>query len=138
MWGSNGKQNTICLHNASVNPRLINYHHVFEPKEISTNVLVAAGTLDEDGCQSQQSAARGVDEETGKNGSLLLPTKNDLKESVSVLNCCAICLEDYKVGEVVVWSCCPGGGCPHIYHRDCMVDYLVSYRVEGSPCPSCS
>lgn len=48
---------------------------------------------------------------------------------------CAICLEPYQAGDVVVWSCTES--CPHVFHKTCFVDYLLSYRSPGTPCPAC-
>jgi Ring finger domain len=48
---------------------------------------------------------------------------------------CVICLEAYKPGEIVVWSSAPQSTCQHVYHRDCITNYLI--RVEGGTCPCC-
>jgi hypothetical protein len=79
---------------------------------------------------------KGVDdiEACEDEGGMLEVSKKGLNKS-TVSNCCAVCLEAYKPGEVIVWSC--NNECPHVYHRECMVDYLVSIKGEGSPCPSC-
>lgn len=54
---------------------------------------------------------------------------------------CAICMEEYMVDDLVVYaSAATAGGCPHMFHKDCFVDYLVAYRGDdgyGSPCPTC-
>ena len=52
-----------------------------------------------------------------------------------VSDSCAICLEPYQEGDIVVWSCTES--CPHVFHKTCFVDYLLSYRGSGTPCPSC-
>ena len=51
-----------------------------------------------------------------------------------VPNCCAICLSDYRVGDVVTWSSNPK--CIHAFHRDCVVDWLIKMQPE-TPCPCC-
>jgi len=49
-------------------------------------------------------------------------------------NVCAICLESYQSGEVVVWSC----SCKHVFHQDCIAQYLSKKMIGGeTPCPSC-
>ena len=49
-------------------------------------------------------------------------------------NGCAICLESYQSGEVVVWSC----SCKHVFHQDCIAQYLSKKMIGGeTPCPSC-
>jgi hypothetical protein len=53
----------------------------------------------------------------------------------SVPNCCAICLSSYKVGEAVVWS--TNEDCPHAFHQNCIVDYLVTVNGGKTPCPCC-
>ena len=45
-------------------------------------------------------------------------------ESTSVPNCCAICIESYKVGDSVTFSTNPK--CCHAFHTDCIVNYFVS------------
>eukprot|EP00535_Pseudo-nitzschia_heimii_P001445 CAMPEP_0197185510 /NCGR_PEP_ID=MMETSP1423-20130617/12091_1 /TAXON_ID=476441 /ORGANISM="Pseudo-nitzschia heimii, Strain UNC1101" /LENGTH=279 /DNA_ID=CAMNT_0042636591 /DNA_START=13 /DNA_END=852 /DNA_ORIENTATION=+ len=49
-------------------------------------------------------------------------------------NCCAVCLSDYRVGDVVTWSSNPK--CIHVFHRDCVVDWLIKIQPE-TPCPCC-
>jgi len=50
-------------------------------------------------------------------------------------NYCAICLEIYKVGDHVVWSCSPE--CRHVFHRECLIGGLVRVKDNTSPCPCC-
>jgi hypothetical protein len=68
-------------------------------------------------------------------GLLILAKKDPLGEDTTVPNCCAICLECYQEGEIIVWS--SSGECPHVYHRSCIADYFVHFQGKGSPCPSC-
>jgi hypothetical protein len=61
---------------------------------------------------------------------------------------CIICLEEFCVGETVVWSDDPTT-CKHIYHEDCIVRFLATHShrtnhgsaaVAGNqenPCPTC-
>lgn len=65
------------------------------------------------------------EEETGQ---LKLPS-GDL-----VPNCCAVCLSEYRVGDVVTWSSNPK--CVHAFHRECVVNWLVKMQPE-TPCPCC-
>jgi hypothetical protein len=52
----------------------------------------------------------------------------------AVPNLCAICLESYEQGQVVVWS----SVCTHAFHQDCIAQYLAKKMICGeSPCPSC-
>jgi len=119
--------------------------------EISEDALIPVGDCsDEEQARSHLSSppsSTTADEESGKSSPILVVwTKEKGKDEKyqgggfgPVVACCAICLEDYRVGEVVVWSCAPHSECPHVYHRDCMVEYLIRYRggADGSPCPSC-
>ena len=60
-------------------------------------------------------------------------------ESTSVPNCCAICIESYKVGDSVTFSTNPK--CCHAFHTDCIVNYFVSSNQsknnEQYACPVC-
>jgi hypothetical protein len=57
-----------------------------------------------------------------------------LRTGKLVPNCCAVCLCDYRPGDVVVWSSNPE--CVHAFHRECVVDWLVKMQPE-TPCPCC-
>jgi len=50
-------------------------------------------------------------------------------------NYCAICLEIYKVGDHIVWSCSPE--CRHVFHRECLICGLVRVKDNTTPCPCC-
>ena len=81
-----------------------------------------------------------IDLETGDDESLrfslVIPSSTTHRSSnIIAPNSCAICLEPYREGEVIVWS--RHKDCPHVYHRQCCVDYLLSLKVEGKPCPTC-
>ncbi|OEU23400.1 hypothetical protein FRACYDRAFT_233573 [Fragilariopsis cylindrus CCMP1102] len=41
---------------------------------------------------------------------------------------CIICLEDFAVDDVIVWSSENNNDCPHVYHEECMIDYLTTKR----------
>jgi len=75
----------------------------------------------------------------GKGGSALKEekekpsTKNDMQcendesESSKRRSCpihCAVCLMEYEITERVSWSSNPG--CTHVFHEDCVVEWLVS------------
>ena len=50
-------------------------------------------------------------------------------------NCCAICLSEYEPGEVLVWS--SNRSCMHVYHQECLLEYLVKVKDGSTPCPMC-
>jgi Ring finger domain len=82
----------------------------------------------------------GKDSETDESdlctGSLMLPrTAEGLV--MRVPNCCVVCLDDYKAGDIVVWS--PNNRCGHAFHRTCVVKYFVKMqtKLNGTPCPCC-
>jgi Ring finger domain len=52
-----------------------------------------------------------------------------------VMNCCAICLGSYEVGDAVVWSS-NQSDCQHVFHEDCMVEWMCKMQC-GTPCPMC-
>jgi hypothetical protein len=37
---------------------------------------------------------------------------------------CAICLREYAAGDSLVLSGAGRGGCPHFFHRDCVLDWV--------------
>lgn len=67
-------------------------------------------------------------------GSLVLRSASG-EEAGRVPNQCAICLEGYCVEDPVVWSSNPD--CSHAFHEDCLVDWLVHSKQDGTPCPCC-
>jgi hypothetical protein len=69
-------------------------------------------------------------------GSLLLQqTGTTTSIPVVVPNVCAICLTSYTVGDTVVWSSNPE--CRHAFHEECLLQWLVHSKQEGTPCPCC-
>jgi Ring finger domain len=49
---------------------------------------------------------------------------------------CTICLCTYEVNDDVVWS--SNAECPHVFHRDCMLSWLLKlHRGDGPLCPCC-
>ena len=63
------------------------------------------------------------------NGILELP-------EYSVSNVCAICLDAYTAGEMVVWS--SNAECQHAFHQDCILDCFVNLKDDDkTPCPCC-
>ncbi|KAG7371881.1 ring finger domain containing protein [Nitzschia inconspicua] len=77
---------------------------------------------------------------TADNNSVLLfhkdPEKKDGQCQTSTT--CAVCLDNYRTGDVIVWSYNPE--CCHVYHKECLVDYLSKRKnpsTEENPCPIC-
>jgi hypothetical protein len=53
-----------------------------------------------------------------------------------VSSVCAICLDVYKAGEMVVWS--SNAECQHAFHQDCILDYFANLKDhDKTPCPCC-
>jgi hypothetical protein len=75
-----------------------------------------------------------TEEEESEDYSLVLPRRQS-PQIETVSNECAICLDTYKPGESVVWSC--NKNCPHAFHQDCLLDYWVKVNDNSSPCPMC-
>jgi len=68
---------------------------------------------------------------------LTLPSKIATNPHAAVLNgnCrtsneCAICMEEYDLGDVVIHS----QRCSHAFHQDCILDW---FSRENADCPSC-
>lgn len=85
----------------------------------SSGELLAAD--DDDGGSSRESD----DEDVQSSG------KSDGSERASDMGTCGICLDDYKVGDVVKRLSCPSH--PHCFHRDCIDKWL---KVQAC-CPIC-
>mmetsp|Transcript_4886 Transcript_4886/g.7370 ORF Transcript_4886/g.7370 Transcript_4886/m.7370 type:complete len:262 (-) Transcript_4886:86-871(-) len=49
-----------------------------------------------------------------------------------VTDCCAICLDPYEVGDVVLWSA--NAECHHAFHEDCIMQWLLSKVYPACPC----
>lgn len=123
-----------------------------KPKSCITSVA----TLSTEGCQttlddvdhgsSDDDGDLSFDEEEGQGIVVIIlpfPPQKTLSTSnsdgtteLSVSNLCAICLEEYREGETIVWSL--NENCKHAFHRDCMTCYLVQVKTEDThPCPCC-
>jgi hypothetical protein len=75
---------------------------------LSTNAIV---------CNAESSS------QTQLNGMLFTMIHNyDDVEDVEL--CCAICHEDYKSSDRIVWS--SNSQCTHVFHEECMVRWLIS------------
>ena len=48
---------------------------------------------------------------------------------------CAICLDDYSEGGVVIFS--SNDECHHAFHQDCILEYLAKSRNVEKLCPCC-
>ena len=89
-------------------------------------------------------------------GLLILPIKHNSTDNTTtndatatVSNCCAICLEPYRLQESVTWSS-DRNKCKHAFHTDCIVGYLSEVMTKKDnnnnrnvdrgnylPCPIC-
>ena len=60
---------------------------------------------------------------------------------VPVQGSCAICIENFQVGDLVVWS--ETKSCPHVFHKSCIVGYFAhnksgtTNKSTNNPCPTC-
>ena len=48
---------------------------------------------------------------------------------------CPICLDNFEVDDVVMWSRYNHGSCSHVFHEDCLLQWLLEQRENE--CPSC-
>ncbi|OEU08539.1 hypothetical protein FRACYDRAFT_249430 [Fragilariopsis cylindrus CCMP1102] len=69
---------------------------------------------------------------------------NNNKEKQMIGGKCIICFAEFVKEDVIVWSEDPT--CIHVYHKECMVNYLASnaqrelystLNVTKNPCPTC-
>jgi hypothetical protein len=56
-------------------------------------------------------------------------------ETRSVPGTCAICLNQYAVDDVVIWS--PNRDCVHCFHEDCILPWLLRKSSKHRQCPCC-
>ncbi len=71
--------------------------------------------------------------EDGQKATLLLADVMDTESTTSVtsLEPCSICLNDYVEGDVLCWS--QNSKCQHCFHKDCAVEWLMTHEE----CPLC-
>jgi len=48
---------------------------------------------------------------------------------------CPICLDNFEVGDIVMWSRRNHGSCSHVFHEDCLLQWLLEQRENE--CPTC-
>lgn len=48
---------------------------------------------------------------------------------------CHICLDSFRVGDIVMWSRQKHGHCSHVFHEECLMPWLLEKRENE--CPSC-
>jgi Ring finger domain len=65
-------------------------------------------------------------------GNARRPPKNNPR---MVHNCCAVCLGEYEIDDIVVWSC--NQECKHAFHQECILEWLNKVQDGGTPCPCC-
>jgi len=69
-------------------------------------------------------------------------------QATNISGTCIICFEEFTKDDVIVWS--ENENCNHVYHKDCMVNYLASNAdrhktnrttpildLSDNPCPTC-
>lgn len=128
----------VGLHKMTKNQRrqrLVNYfqngkHEV----EVTDEILPKS---EDDGCPSSngEKTVDGDDYDEESNEQLIhLKLSGDDSERVFP-NYCAICLELYKTGDHIVWSC--SQECRHVFHRECLISGLIRVKDNTSPCPCC-
>ena len=78
------------------------------------------------------------DIETGKQvqkETQLLFTETSDQKILTFPTTCAICLDDYSEGGVVIFS--SNDECHHAFHQDCILEYLAKSRNVEKLCPCC-
>merc|ERR1711971_1060702 len=63
------------------------------------------------------------------------------EKQITTSGTCIICFEEFVKDDVIVWS--ENETCNHVYHKDCMVNYLASnaerhittMKLDDNPCP---
>ena len=80
---------------------------------------------------SHKSTRSSTGRKSKRRSSIVHPESNTV-----VRGSCAVCLEDFQVSDLVVWS--ETKACPHVYHKACLVQYFSRQtNEEKNPCPTC-
>ena len=70
--------------------------------------------------------------------------EEEISPSLNNINCydfdddedvCPICLDNFEVGDTVMWSRYNHGSCSHAFHEDCLLQWLLEQRENE--CPTC-
>jgi hypothetical protein len=62
-------------------------------------------------------------------------SETPLVETRPVPGTCAICLNQYAIDDVVIWS--PNRDCVHCFHKDCIMPWLMRKSSKHRQCPCC-
>ncbi|KAG7342664.1 ring finger domain containing protein [Nitzschia inconspicua] len=130
------------------NPEILRsiYHQVFEvlgnQTELDKHNLRTVDAVDLEGRQchvlsQDQDVSRG---KTADDTTVLVfhMDREKKDERCCTGTICTVCLESYRTGDVIVWSDDPE--CCHVYHKECLVDYLSKRKnpsTKENPCPIC-
>ena len=77
--------------------------------------------------------------------------ETESSEAIDFSSCCIICLEPFEVGQTVMWAKESTSGengadiedalqertCRHVFHDECLMEWLVHSNVYHDDCPSC-
>jgi len=71
----------------------------------------------------------------GEEGDKVTEPAQDAPPGVDEENACAICLDPFMLGDVVAWS--RYDTCPHVFHDECLQEWLLNAMQQHDDCPSC-
>ena len=106
----------------------VSNHH--EDSEIFVNIELGGSSYETDEI-TMSTAATGI---SSSSSSINVEpnTRPQQQQPLDILTTndgtCIICLEDFAVDDVIVWSSENNNDCPHVYHEECMIDYLTTKR----------
>jgi hypothetical protein len=109
---------------------------VEDADSLSENVVVQAVDDADDDIEMGEAAAASTKTSTSSSG----------WQARTIRGACAICLDHYKVGDVIVSS--SNEQCRHAFHQDCVLDYFLHLHqgheeeeevaaTLSAPCPCC-
>jgi hypothetical protein len=102
-----------------------------QPTSGNPQLSVPRGDGADDECPFDETATGESEDVNHTQSSLSHYQTTTTMPSHTVAISCDICLDEYKVGQVLAWS--RNASCPHVFHWTCILDWTA----QQNTCPSC-